>query len=200
MSSLSLLNSSGVMPFLTLTAVFLFIGPVLIMGIATMWSNLKQKISDELSAHVIKILIDLGILNNIPKRSLHDQIFTELNDKFDTCISDINSIFTEKLDRINNDLNSKLTAEAEKNEARDDDFTKETHLMISTVTERLDRIEEACRNDFGNISSEFTSIKASIEILQNDLAQRYAVVRRADFDQQSVSNESETNGSGLEVR
>ncbi|GBB89062.1 hypothetical protein RclHR1_15710003 [Rhizophagus clarus] len=84
------------------------------MGIATMWSNLKQKISDELSAHVIKILIDLGMLNNIPKRSLHDQIFTELNDKFDTCISDINSIFTEKLDRINNDLNSKLTAEAEK--------------------------------------------------------------------------------------
>src|ERR1051325_6216618 len=135
MSSLSLLNSSGVMPFLTLTAVFLFIGPVLIIGIATMWSNLKQKISDDLSARVIKILIDLGILNNIPKRSLHDQIFTELNDKFDTCISDINSIFTEKLDRINNDLNSKLTAEAEKNKARDDDFTKETHSMISTVTE-----------------------------------------------------------------
>src|ERR1044071_1827831 len=148
MFSLSLLNSSGVMPFLTLTAVFLFIGPVLIIGIATMWSNLKQKISDELSARVIKILIDLGILNNIPgKRSLHDQISTELNDKFDTCISDINSIFTEKLDRINNDLNNKLTAEAEKNKARDDDFTKETQKifsMISTVPERLDRIEEAC--------------------------------------------------------
>ncbi|EXX72772.1 hypothetical protein GLOIN_2v1826329 [Rhizophagus irregularis DAOM 181602=DAOM 197198] len=145
-----------------------------------MWSNLKQKISDELSARVIKILIDLGILNNIPgKRSLHDQISTELNDKFDTCISDINSIFTEKLDRINNDLNNKLTAKAEKNKARDDDFTKEMQKifsMISTVTERLDRIEEACHNDFGNISSEFTSIKASIEILQNDLAQRYAVV------------------------
>jgi len=134
-------------------------------------------------------------------------------------ISDINSTFTVKLDRINNELNnklneevnagfgkintelnSKLTAEAEKNKARDDDFTKETQKifsMISTVTKRLDRIEEACHNDFGNISSEFTSIKASIEILQNDLAQRYAVVRRADFDQQSVSNESETNGSGL---
>ena len=115
MSSLSLLNSSGVMPFLTLTAVFLFIGPVLIMGIATMWSNLKQKISDELSAHVIKILIDLGILNNIPeigKRSLHDQIFTELNDKFNTCISDINSTFTAKLGRINNELNNKLEVNA----------------------------------------------------------------------------------------
>src|SRR6266496_4807965 len=155
MSSLSLLNSSGVMPFLTLTAVFLFIGPVLIMGIATMWSNLKQKISDELSAHVIKILIDLGILNNIPeigKRSLHNQIFTELNDKFDTCISDINSTFTAKLGRINNDLNnklneevnagfgkintelnSKLTAEAEKNKARDDDFTREAQKIFSMV-------------------------------------------------------------------
>ncbi|RGB22116.1 hypothetical protein C1646_776614 [Rhizophagus diaphanus] len=114
MSNLSLLNSSGVMPFLTLTAVFLFIGPVLIMGIATMWSNLKQKISDELSAHIIKILINLDVLNNIPeirKRSLHDQIFTELNDKFDTCISDINSTFTAKFDRINNDLNNKLNEE-----------------------------------------------------------------------------------------
>jgi len=154
-----------------------------------MYGNLKQKISNELSAHVIKILIDLGILNNIPeigKMSLHDQIFTELNDKFDTCISDINSTFTAKLDRIDNDLNNKLTAEAEKNKARDDDFTKETQKifsMISTVTKRLDRIEEACHNDFGNISSEFTSIKASIEILQNDLTQHYAVVQRADFNQ-----------------
>src|SRR5581483_9067198 len=114
MSSLSLLNSLGVMPFLTLTAVFLFIGLVLFIRIATMWSNLKQKISNELSTHVIKILIDLGILNNIPetgKRSLHDQIFTELNDKFDTCISDINSTFTAKLDRINNELNNKLNEE-----------------------------------------------------------------------------------------
>src|SRR4051794_31901097 len=64
MSSLSLLNSSGVMPFLTLTAVFLFIGPVLIMGIATMWSNLKQKISDELSARVTRIVNDLDTKNN----------------------------------------------------------------------------------------------------------------------------------------
>src|ERR1044072_8914915 len=110
MSSLSLLNSSESIPFLVLTAVFLFIGPVLIIGIATMWSNLKQKISDELSAYVIKILIDLGILE-IGKRSLHDQIFTELNDKFDTCISDINSTFTAKLGRINNDLNNKLNEE-----------------------------------------------------------------------------------------
>src|SRR5437762_7443962 len=120
MSSLSLLNSSGSMPFLVLTAFFLLIGPAIFVGIVSMYGNLKQKISNELSAHVIKILIDLGILNNIPeigKRSLHDQIFTELNDKFDTCISDINSTFTAELGRINNDLNNKLTVEAEKNEA-----------------------------------------------------------------------------------
>jgi hypothetical protein len=127
MSSLTLFNSSGSMPFLALSAVFSFVISAIFIGIVAMWMILKQKISDELSVHVIKILIDLGILNNIPeigKRSLHDQIFTELNDKFDTCISDINSTFTAKLDRINNDLNNKLTAEAEKNKARDDDFTR----------------------------------------------------------------------------
>src|ERR1051325_572969 len=176
MSSLTEFNSSEAMSFLALSIVFLLVSPAIFVGIVTMYGNLKQKISNELSAHVIKILIDLGILPEIGKRSLHDQIFTELNDKFDTCISDINSTFTAKLDRINNELNnklneevnagfgkintelnSKLTAEAEKNKARDDDFTKETQKifsMISTVTKRLDRIEEACHNDFGNISSE----------------------------------------------
>ena len=111
MSSLSLLNSSGVMPFLTLTAVFLLVSLAIFVEIDTMYGNLKQKISNELSAHVIKILINLGILPKIEKRSLHDQIFTELNDKFDTCISDINSTFTAKLGRINNDLNNKLNEE-----------------------------------------------------------------------------------------
>src|ERR1051325_6347996 len=79
MSSLSLLNSSGVMPFLTLTAVFLFIGPVLIIGIATMWSNLKQKISDELSAHVTRIVNDLDTKNNTPEIK---NIFSKLPTNF----------------------------------------------------------------------------------------------------------------------
>jgi hypothetical protein len=140
-----------------------------------MWSNLKQKISDELSAYVIKILIDLGILNNIleiGKRSLHDQIFTELNDKFDTCISDINSTFTAKLDRINNDLNNKLTTEAEKIKTRDDDFTREAQKIFSIVnniTTKVNNIEEACRN-------EFSRINVDIENLQNETNQHYAVV------------------------
>src|SRR5438046_7900319 len=64
MSSLSLLNSSGVMPFLTLTAIFLFIGSAIFVEIVTMWSNLKQKISDELSACVTRIVNDLDTKNN----------------------------------------------------------------------------------------------------------------------------------------
>ena len=158
MSSLSLLNSSGSMPFLVLTAFFLLIGPAIFVRIVSMYGNLKQKISNELSAHVIKILIDLGILNNIPeigKRSLHDQIFTELNDKFDTCISDINSTFTAELGRINNDLNNKLTADTEKNKARDDNFTRKAQKifsMVNNIITKVNNIEEACRNEFSRIN------------------------------------------------
>ncbi|EXX75438.1 hypothetical protein RirG_041950 [Rhizophagus irregularis DAOM 197198w] len=147
MSSLSLLNSSGSIPFLS-------------SDIRRDRHHLKQKISNELSARVIKIVNDLGILNNIPeigKRPLHDQIFTELNDKFVTCISDINPTFTAKLGRINNDLNnkfneevnagfgkintelnSKLTMEAEKkNKARDDDFTRKAQKILNNITTKV---------------------------------------------------------------
>ena len=37
------------------------------------------------------------------------------------------------------------------------------------------------RNDFGNISSEFTSIKTSIEALRTEMIQRYAIAN--EFDQ-----------------
>src|SRR3954452_8431792 len=110
MSSLSLLNSSGVMPFLTLTAVFLFIGPVLIMGIATMWSNLKQKISDELSARVTRIVNDLDTKNNTPEI---ENIFSKLTAEINTKITnEVNSTFTAELGRINNELNNKLEVNA----------------------------------------------------------------------------------------
>ena len=46
---------------MTLTAIFLFIGPVLFMGITTIWSNIKQKVSDELYARAIKIVNDFDI-------------------------------------------------------------------------------------------------------------------------------------------
>src|SRR5436190_13444340 len=100
MSSLSLLNSSGVMPFLTLTAVFLFIGPVLIIGIATMWSNLKQKISDELSARVTIIVNDLDTKNNTPEI---ENIFSKLTAEINTKIA---NELTAELGKINTEFNS----------------------------------------------------------------------------------------------
>src|SRR5206468_4037936 len=77
---LSLLNSSEVMPFLTLTAVFLFISPVLYIGITTIWSNIKQKISDELSTRVTRIV---NAKNNIPEI---ENIFNKLTAKINTKI------------------------------------------------------------------------------------------------------------------
>src|SRR2546430_573721 len=175
MSSLSLLNSSGVMPFLTLTAVFLFIGPVLIIGIATMWSNLKQKISDELSARVTKIDNDLDTKNNTPEEI--EKTFTEINKKFmaefntkisnevTTRLSEINASSTAELGKINTELNSKLTAEIEKFNARDAGYATEAQKIFS----RLNNIEEVHQNDFGRIRSleksvvsRFVSFDASI--------------------------------------
>ena len=65
------------------------------------------------------------------------------------------------------------------------------------MTTRLDNIEEACRNDFGNVSSEFTSIKTSIEALRNEMIQCYAIAQRlqVDFDQLSVANHSSSSES-----
>ena len=126
MSGLSLLNSSGIMPFLTLTAVFLFIGPVLFMGITTIWSNIKQKVSDELYARAIEI-VDYLDTPEIEKT------FTEFDDKLtakvDTSISNFKSIFIAEISKIYAEIDGKLTAEAEKIKPRDDDFTRETQKM-----------------------------------------------------------------------
>ncbi|GBB89618.1 hypothetical protein RclHR1_16350008 [Rhizophagus clarus] len=155
------------MRFFALTPVFLFIGSVLFIGIATMWSNLKQKISDELSARVARIVNDLDAKNNTPE---------------------IENIF------------SKLTAEIKKINTRDAEYVSEAQKILSMVnnaTTRLDNIEETCRNDFDNISSEFTSIKTSIEALRNEMIQRYAIAQRLqfDFDQLSVANHSSSSES-----
>ncbi|GES79853.1 hypothetical protein GLOIN_2v1842500 [Rhizophagus clarus] len=71
------------------------------------------------------------------------------------------------------------------------------HIRIRSDETTLDNIEEACRNDFGNISSEFTSIKTSIEALRNEMIQRYAIAQRLqfDFDQLSVANHSSSSES-----
>src|SRR5436190_14741132 len=97
MSSLTLFNYSGSMPFLVLSTVFLLVSPVIFMEFATIWSNIKQKVSDELYAHAIKIVNDLDTLEI-------EKTFTEINDKLttkiDTSISNFNSSFTAEISRI----------------------------------------------------------------------------------------------------
>ena len=176
MSSLSLLNSSGVMPFLTLTAVFLFIGPVLFIGIATMWSNLKQKISDELSACVTKIVNDLDIKNNTPEienifSKLTAEINTNIANELTARLSEINASFTVELGRINTELNGKLTAEIENFKARDVGYVTEAQKIFA----RLFNIEEARRNDFDRISSLKKFVIVSIDDLYKKINQRFEV-------------------------
>ena len=62
---------------------------------------------------------------------------------------------------------------------------------------RWSTILKKSRSDFGNISSEFTSIKTSIEALRNEMIQRYAIAQRlqVDFDQLSVANHSSSSES-----
>ncbi|UZO21461.1 uncharacterized protein OCT59_013854 [Rhizophagus irregularis] len=60
--------------------------------------------------------------------------------------------------------------------------------MVNNITTKVNNVEEACRN-------EFSRINVVIENLQNETNQHYAVVQRSDFDQQSVSNESEANST-----
>src|SRR4051812_31225504 len=74
MSSLALFNSSGAMPFLVLTAIFLFVSS----AIFTMWSNLKQKIFDELSARITKIInADISKIKN----EIYSNFTTEINSR-----------------------------------------------------------------------------------------------------------------------
>ena len=201
MSSLALLNSSGAMPFLVLTSIFLFISPAIFVGIVTMWSNLKQKISDELSARVTRIVNDLDTKNNTPEienifSKLTAKINTKITNELSECLSEVNSSFTAELGKNNN----KLTAEIAKINSRDAGYVSEAQKilsMVNNVTTRLNNIEEACRNDFGNISSEFTSIKTSIEALRNEMIQCYAIAQRlqVDFDQLSVADHSSSSES-----
>ena len=149
-----------------------------------MYGDLKQKISNELSARVTRIVNDLDTKNNTPEienifSKLTAEINTKITNELSACLSEVNSSFTAELVRNNNnnnELNKKLTGEIVKINSRDAGSEAQKILsMVNNVTTRLDNIEEACRNDFGNISSEFTSIKTSIEALQNEMIQRYAI-------------------------
>jgi hypothetical protein len=74
--------------------------------------------------------------------------------------------------------------------------------MVNNVTIRLDNIEEACHNNFDNISSEFTLIKISIKALQNEMIQCYTIAQKHqdEFDQQSSTSSASSNSSLEENR
>ena len=156
-----------------------------------MWSNLKQKTSDELFARVTKIVNELETRNNA---SEIEKTFIEINKKFmaefntkisnevTTCLSEINASFTAELGRVN-----KLTAEIENFKARDAGNATEAQKIFSkvdNVTASLTTFEGNCRNEFGRIN-------VVIKNLQNEINQHYAVVQRTEFDQQSMTNDSE---------
>src|SRR3954447_27056036 len=130
MSSLTLFNSSGSMPFLALTAIFSFVISAIFMGIVTMWMILKQKISDEISAHDIKFNmsitvevtkikneINTKIANDLSSRDgsitaeIERILNTKITNELSAHLSEVNSTFTAELNRINNDLNNKLNEE-----------------------------------------------------------------------------------------
>ena len=182
MSSLSLLNSSGVMPFFDLNRCFFVHWSSVIHGDR---HHMVKYQTDELYARAIEI-VDYLDTPEIEKT------FTEFDDKLtakvDTSISKFKSIFIAEINKIYAEIDGKLTAEAEKNKARDDDFTRKAQKILNDITTKVNNIEEACRNEFGRIN-------VVIENLQNEINQHYAVVQRSDFDQQSVSNESEANST-----
>ena len=86
------------------------------------------------------------------------------------------------------EINNKLTAEIAKTNSRDAGYASEAQKILSMVNTKVNNIEEACSN-------EFSRINVVIENLQNEINQHYAIVQRSNFDQQSVSNESEANST-----
>ena len=132
MSSLISFNSSGNMSFLALPAVFLLIISTIFMGIVNIWMILKQKISDELSAHDIKIntsiTAEITKIKNEINIKIGDKLFirdTKVTNGLTAYLSEIISSFTVELDKINTELNSKLIAEIEKFKAHDAGYTTE---------------------------------------------------------------------------
>jgi len=103
-----------------------------------------------------------------------------------------------ELVRNNNELNKKLTAEIVKINSRDAGYVSEAQKIFNNVTTRLDNIEEAYRNDFGNISSKFTSIKTFTETLGNEIIQRCAIAQRLQVEFDQLSTSSASSNSSLE--
>ncbi|RIA79492.1 hypothetical protein C1645_840553 [Glomus cerebriforme] len=111
------------------------------------------------------------------------EVSTKIANELSVCLSEINSTFIAELDKINNKLNNKLNkkvnarfsriyiefnaklnAKIKKINSYNARYTFKTQKILSMINKVItDNIEEAYYNDFGNISSEFISIKTSIE-------------------------------------
>ena len=168
-----------------------------------------NKIANELSAHISEINVNLSaeieknkardgsitavierILNDVYKK-LGAEVNTKIANELSARLFEVNSTFTAELVRNNNELNKKLTGEIAKINSRDAGYASEAQKifsMVNNITTKVNNIEKACRNDFCRIN-------VVIEDLQNRINQHYAVVQRSDFDQLSVSNESEANST-----
>ncbi|RGB22565.1 hypothetical protein C1646_677743 [Rhizophagus diaphanus] len=108
----------------------------------------KGKVSDELYACAIEIVDDLDTLEI-------EKTFTEFNDKLIAKVDmSISNSFISEISKIYAEIDGKLTAEAVKNKARDDDFTREAQKifsMVNNITTKVNNIEEACRNEFSRL-------------------------------------------------
>ncbi|RGB23284.1 hypothetical protein C1646_774732 [Rhizophagus diaphanus] len=103
---------------------------------------------------------------------------TKISDKLSACVTKIINV---NISIIKNEIYSNFTTEIN---SRDAGYTTEAQKILTIVS----NIKEACCN-------KFDSVRASIEILQNDMVQCYAMTRRAEFDQQSTTNKSEATSS-----
>jgi cell division protein ZapA (FtsZ GTPase activity inhibitor) len=106
-------------------------------------------------------------------------------------------IHGDRYKKVANELSSRVL----EIKARDNAFSSEMNgilASLNTIASKFSEIEkilEQHHNNFCEISSKFTPINTSIENFQNDMAQRYAVIQRSDFDQQSVTNDSKLQTS-----
>ncbi|RIA79759.1 hypothetical protein C1645_839971 [Glomus cerebriforme] len=179
MSSLLLLNSSEVMPFLILTAVFLFIGPVLFMRITTIWSNIKQKVFDEFYARTIKIVNDLDT-------SEIEKTFIEFNDKLtakvDMSISNFKSTFIAEISKIYAKIDGKLIAEAEKNKSITNDSEAKLENSGDSTSASTNSSPSSSSSESSNLSG-ILDITSDIKICFKQHFDQLMKARNYTFDE-----------------
>ena len=122
---------------------------------------------------------------------LQQKISDDISARVTKITNDLSAHDTKTFNAELYEINNKLTAEIAKTNSCDAGYASETQKifsMVNNIITKVNNIEEACHN-------EFSRINVVIENLQNETNQHYAIVQRSNFDQQSVSNESEANST-----